>query len=248
MSTQKINTFAALMTGVFVFISLIAPLITQIQTQGSIKTLYIGFDFSDPEHPSGSIVHESLTFRTDSALPFIPVAKVELQAMEKSLAWYSTGLVSLLRDEWSIIIRITDGEFREGEKKDWHFPAANKSNTVDTGLAEIMEKVKDTLDNLPEGVEDTVTPSFNELYGRGDSIPELRRAELIELMKSALHGGGYSWVVDDLEAGLPRVEQTYRGGYIEIAGFSVVAFLISNVVGLGVFIKLQRHPKKQNDQ
>ncbi len=247
MSTHKINIFAGLMVGLLVFVSLVLPLITQVQTQGSVKTLYIGFDYSDSDHPTSSIVHESLTFRADSVLPFIPVAKVEVQRMEKSLVWYSTGLFSLLETKRSILIRITDGEDREGEKKYWHFPEANRDNTVYAGMSEIMERVQDTLDNLPEGIEDTVTPRLDEQYGRGESIPELRLVELIELMKSALVDGGYSWVVEDLEAGQSHHERKYQGWYIEVAGFSMVVFLISIVVGLVVFIKLQRHPKKIGD-
>lgn len=248
MSTQKTNVFAGLMVGLLVFVSLVLPLITQVQTLGSIKTLYIGFDYSDSDHPTSSIVHESLTFRTDSVLPFIPVAKVEMQTMEKSLVWYSTGLVSLLESERSILIRITDGEDRDGEKKYWHFPETNRDNTVDAGLAEIMERLQDTLDNLPKGIEDTVTPGLDEQYGRGESIPEVRRVELIELMKSALHDGGYGWVVDDLEADQSNVIQTYRGGYVEIAWFSAVVLLVSLVVGLGVFFRLQRLLEKHEGQ
>lgn len=246
MTTQKTNKLAALMVGLFVFVSLVAPLITQVQTQGSIKTLYIGFDYSDLEHPTSSIAHESLTFRVDSTLPFVPVAKVEVRAMEKSLVWYSTGLDSLLESERSILIRITDGENRESEKKYWHFPARNRDNTMDARMAEVMERVQDTLDNLPDGIKDTVTPSLDEQYGRGESISDLRLAELVGLMKSALIEGGYGWVVEDLEAGRSDMKQTNQGGYIEIAVFSIVVFLISIVVGLGVFFKLQKQPKSES--
>jgi hypothetical protein len=244
MRIESNRVIPGLIVGISILSLVLISLLSHIEHRSEIKTLYIGFDFSDPTNPVSSIVHESQAVRPDSALPFIPAAKVEMRTWEKLLDWYSTGSVSKLESERSMIIRITDGEDREGEKSYWHFPSANSHNTMDAGLSEVVEEIQGDLDLLPEGVGDTMNTRLDEMYGRGQDIPELRRVALIDLMKSALYNSGYEWVIVDLEAGKSRVKETHRAGYIEVVGFSVVAFMISILIGVGVSI-LQHKQSKQ---
>lgn len=240
------RVFVSTVSSVSIFLILLSLAWPGVTTRSTIHTLYIGYSLDHADQPAASITRIAQTSHIGIKPPFVPVCVVETQQVERvvesALPIGGVTLGSWTRDERAVIVRLIDGEDRDGELRYWHFPTKNDRNTKDPFIEGIERQISDL--DLPDNMDQSFTDGLNELYGIGDPVEASRRDEMISLAVDALRASEFAWAGELMATRQASVVNRTSTGFSRVIVYSAFCLLVALSVGILTWIRIGNHSEK----
>lgn len=236
------NRLAALISSLFVLVSLLSLALPRFITDPQTRTLYVGFQDIGTDAAGASVDRVSQTVLYGVRPPFVPVGVVETHRVQHEtvvvVPFVNLKLGSWSSDERWVGVRLIDGEDQDGELRYWFFPEDNKPPAKSSFIEDVEQQVQGM--NLPDEMGESFSKQVDALYCVGDPIEPARRDEMISLLADALRGSEVAWAGEMLKLRQASRATRTSTGFGGVIIYGVLCVLVASLAGVLTWFRMKR--------